>query len=303
MTNASRWIRLGLTLSVTLTTNGFGQQHGSQGASISPDGRKILFTSDRDGAAARYVMNADGSHLTRVITPSGLPTGRVRWADDGSHVLFPLLKGDTVRIVTLEIPDGSVRELGTIVTPGARTADIASDASRLLVGAGDWRTMQLYAGTLGAPSTTRITPGDGAFWCPAFTRDGSRVAVARMDASREMQVWVMKFDGTDAHQVTRFSKVEGSPQCPSWSPDDRRLAVQSAVADPVDSTKQIGSIWVVDVQSGRATKLAEHSAPYLDELPIWFPDGKRIAFQSNRTGRWEIFVMNADGSGARQLTK
>jgi len=35
----------------------------------------------------------------------------------------------------------------------------------------------------------------------------------------------------------------------------------------------------------------------------WSPDGKRIAFQSNRTGRWEVWVMNADGTGAKQLTR
>jgi Tol biopolymer transport system component len=36
--------------------------------------------------------------------------------------------------------------------------------------------------------------------------------------------------------------------------------------------------------------------------PAWSPDGTRIAFQSNRTGDHEIYVMNADGSGVRQLT-
>jgi len=35
----------------------------------------------------------------------------------------------------------------------------------------------------------------------------------------------------------------------------------------------------------------------------WFPDEQRIAFQSDRSGRMEIWVMNADGSGATQVTK
>jgi TolB protein len=70
-----------------------------------------------------------------------------------------------------------------------------------------------------------------------------------------------------------------------------------------DTTKGIGTIWIVDVATGRSVKIGEHATPYLDELPSWFPDGKRIAFQSDRTGRWEIWLMNVDGSGARQLTR
>jgi Tol biopolymer transport system component len=79
--------------------------------------------------------------------------------------------------------------------------------------------------------------------------------------------------------------------------------VQSATGDPKNEKTHVGNIWVVDVATGAATKLAPHSEPYLDELPNWFPDGKRIAFQSNRTGRWEVWTMNADGTGAKQLTR
>ena len=42
--------------------------------------------------------------------------------------------------------------------------------------------------------------------------------------------------------------------------------------------------------------------PAMDCWPVWSPDGKRIAFTSNRDGNYEIYVMNADGSGQRNLT-
>jgi TolB protein len=40
-----------------------------------------------------------------------------------------------------------------------------------------------------------------------------------------------------------------------------------------------------------------------DDSPPWSPDGKRIAFTSNRDGNYEIYVMNADGSEPRNLTR
>ena len=82
---------------------------------------------------------------------------------------------------------------------------------------------------------------------------------------------------------------------PAWSSDGRQLAIQV-------SGKEVGHIWLVDLATGDARKLAAHTTPYLDEVPAWFPDGGRVAFQSNRTGRMEIWVMNADGSGQRQVT-
>jgi len=60
---------------------------------------------------------------------------------------------------------------------------------------------------------------------------------------------------------------------------------------------------VIDVASGKAIKLAPHDRAYLDETPSWFPDGKHIAFQSDRTGRMEIWIMNDDGTNASQITK
>ncbi len=43
--------------------------------------------------------------------------------------------------------------------------------------------------------------------------------------------------------------------------------------------------------------------PHRDRAPAWFPDGESIVFYSNRTGRYELWSMRIDGSGARQLTE
>ncbi len=44
-------------------------------------------------------------------------------------------------------------------------------------------------------------------------------------------------------------------------------------------------------------------SPRLDDYPVFSPDGRRIAFTSNRDRNFEIYVMNADGSEPRNLTR
>jgi Tol biopolymer transport system component len=43
--------------------------------------------------------------------------------------------------------------------------------------------------------------------------------------------------------------------------------------------------------------------PAFEADPAWSPDGRSIAFRSTRDGNPEIYVMNADGSGQRNLTR
>ena len=40
-----------------------------------------------------------------------------------------------------------------------------------------------------------------------------------------------------------------------------------------------------------------------NEHPTWSPDGKLIAFSSNRTGSYQIYIMRADGSNVTRITK
>jgi TolB protein len=44
------------------------------------------------------------------------------------------------------------------------------------------------------------------------------------------------------------------------------------------------------------------NSPDREHHPAWSPDGARIAFQSDRDGNWEIYVMNVDGTDVQRLT-
>ena len=61
-----------------------------------------------------------------------------------------------------------------------------------------------------------------------------------------------------------------------------------------------GDLWSVPSSGGAATPLTVHAA--YDTTPIWSPDGREVAFASDRYGNFDVFVMPATGGEARRLT-
>ncbi|MEO5937367.1 MAG: protein kinase, partial [Terriglobales bacterium] len=76
------------------------------------------------------------------------------------------------------------------------------------------------------------------------------------------------------------------------SPDGTKAAVQL-----VDSTGNV-DIWIYDV--ARSVKSRLTFGPARDAEPVWFPDGKRVAYTSEQGGQGQIFVKSADGSGGEE---
>ena len=83
-------------------------------------------------------------------------------------------------------------------------------------------------------------------------------------------------------------------EAPRISPDGRQLAV--GVAEPNEA-----AVWIYDLKETLAIRRLTFSGR--SRLPLWSPDGKRVAFQSDRDGDVAIYVQAADGSGvAERLT-
>jgi Tol biopolymer transport system component len=260
---------------------------------VSPDGSRIAFLSDRGGATDLYVISADGAgerRLTRTPEAESQPD----WSGDGKEIWFTVFAGDSSRIFSIEPDGGHQRLLGTV--PG-RAMRISPDGKRALSWIGTWTAMRLFVSDLDGSGSRQLTDGSGVVWGARWSPEGKRIAFADKDSRGLLQIEVMNADGSGRRTVTHLPPSDGGAQMPSWSPDGAKLAVQASAKG------QPGHIWIVDISGGAATKLAAHDGPYQDEVPTWFPDGRRIAFQSDRTGRMEIWVMNADGSGARQVTK
>jgi TolB protein len=268
--------------------------HGSLPV-VSPDGSRIAFSSNRGGAPDLFVIDADGAN-ERQLTHTPEPEGNLAWTRDGRQILFSNFKDEVSRLYAIDLDGHNQRELAKV--PG-RAPTLSPDGKRLVYMAGTWTATKLMVSASDGSNAIQITDGSSIAWNNHWSPDGRRIAFAGRDNPQsELAVFLMNADGSQRRQLTHVPAEEGGAQWPVWSADGRRLAIQ------VNSRTQKNSahIWIVEVATGAAHKIAAHGEAYLDETPSWFPDGKRIAFQSNRSGKMEVWVMNVDGSGQRQVT-
>jgi len=126
---------------------------------------------------------------------------------------------------------------------------------------------------------------------PEFSPDGKRLAFCSKRTGRG-EIFVADADGSNPVQVTSgLGMGQGSP---AWSPDGRRIVLDSIQPD------RTAVIFVVGSDGGAAQQLTESQAD--DYRPVWSPDGRWIYFTSNRSGRFEIWRVPAEGGDPTQVT-
>jgi eukaryotic-like serine/threonine-protein kinase len=304
---------------------------GTEGATYpfwSPDSRSIGFVA---GNALRRLEVGGGA--PQLLTTVRNSTAQGSWSTDGT-ILFahsgaaPVRRiaatgGEAVEVTRLDPPHHS----------GHRAPQFLPDGRHFLFYAlGTPETSGLYLGSLDGGTPVRLTAADsgGGFLPPdhvVFVRQGTLVA-RRLDLSKGALTgdpvtladrvspegiarggFSVSASGSIAYRagggraprlltwVDRTGKVVGvagepdpnAPASPELSRDGRRVAMWRGVQGNAD-------IWLMDLIRGGMTRLTFDAA--LDIGPVWSPDGMRIAFRSNRTGIYDLYVKPSNGSAA-----
>lgn len=307
-----------------------------QQPAMSPDGQRIAFIwSGPDGQQDDlYVRSAHAVDETpRRLTDDANHEFSPAWSPDGRYLAWhrrALGGGDGELWVAAVDGSAPARLVATVFNDGGFFGLAWSPESTSLIARDK--------GPEGYP-LTRIRLADGAKsfltgepamqdHLPALSPDRKRLLFFRYNLASP-QLCHLELEAVGARPVCRELRTGlGSA---TWTLDSRSMLVATGDAlwlastsssEPMTklldgvfsnlSTDAAGgryvfnrtitdaNIWQYDIESQRATQLISSSEE--DSEPQFSPDGSRILFRSKRTGFFELYVCNRDGSGVRQLT-
>jgi TolB protein len=130
---------------------------------------------------------------------------------------------------------------------------------------------------------------------PSWSPDGNQIVFCSTRGDGENDdVYVVNVDGTDLRRLTDNGLAWDT--FPSFSSDGKQILFRRLLRQRTpEGTLFNSEIMVMSPDGGDVRNLSRD--PFFDGWPAWSPDGKRIAFSSNRSDTFQIYVMNADGSG------
>ncbi|HYT67819.1 MAG TPA: hypothetical protein VEL51_15425 [Vicinamibacterales bacterium] len=131
-----------------------------------------------------------------------------------------------------------------------------------------------------------------------FSSDRTADLIKGPVANRDVQeIFIADYDGANPRKVTNTKTLNITP---TWSPDGQIIAYTSY--RPSGGMGMFQDIVLSFIETGDRRTPANGDPLKQNYLPVWSPDGSKIAFTTNRDGNPEIYVMNRDGSGLKRMT-
>lgn len=269
----------------------------------SPDGREILFNSDRAGNSQIYVMDVASGQVTN-LSNNASNDFFASWSPDGKQITFVSDRTGQGLIYLMNADGSHPRQMTDLE---GEFPSWSPDGKQIVFGTGlPGEIYTVNVDGTGLSNLTNASSDDGlASWSP----DGKRIAfTSNRDGSEE--IYLMNPDGSDLVQLTHSDKPVYNHKS-AWSPDGKQIVfVSTRDGNP--------ELYTMNADGSDQTRLT--NTPNEEEAPSWRPQpisnqaeataapttaqasSNRIIFEAKRTGNSEIYIMNADGTGAANLT-
>lgn len=233
----------------------------------SPDGKRIAFTSDRDGNTEIYIMNADGTDQTRV-TNSPENEHHPQWSPDGKRIVFSrTLEDKTSDLFVINVDGSGIIQLTSTAIVSEAYPDWSPDGTEILFSAFGGGQSGIFIMDSDGSNARLIMEGPLHF--PKWSPDGKYIAFDGEPGGNKFDIYIMREDGSDLQKVTEHPSSGGYNKSPSWSPDGKQLVYSSTnrTANPgVD-------IFIINIDGSGETALTHGKTELYNGgfYPSWSP--------------------------------
>ncbi|MGL1935724.1 MAG: hypothetical protein OCD01_11920 [Fibrobacterales bacterium] len=249
---------------------------------------KLAYVHKSKGKKEIHVSDYDGYNKKRVIADGSIVT-MPEWDVNNTALYYVSFKNYHGRVYKRNIYTGITQA----VIPNVEQSFVpreSADGKFLLFTKAHRGNSDVYKMDLTSGKKTQLTKHwaieTSADWSP----DGAQV-VFSSDRGGMPQLYLMNSEGAKFERLTYEGKFNDSPR---WSPNGKQIVF----CGRKDSGRF--NIFVMSMESKEIRQLTFDEGN--NESPVWSPDGRLIAFSSTRTGKAQIFIMAADGTGLKQLT-
>jgi YVTN family beta-propeller protein len=273
---------------VVWTSSVYNNEHPA----YSPDGKQIVFASNRYGDNEIFVMDADGSNQRRLTASPGRDA-HPQFSPDGKKIAFQSPRdgdgGDTNLYVMNA--DGSQQVKITHHKGFAGVPNWSPDGAQILY---QWRDdtandkrWQIYLVNADGSNPRHLSQDASNNQVPNWSPDGKRI-LFYSDRTGNNQIYVANADGSN---VTRLTNNTANDYAAFWSRDGARVVFCS----DRDGGREV---YTMNADGSKQRRVTAGATAYQSS---WSPDGRRILFTSIRSGQSEIYTVKPDGVGLTRL--
>ncbi len=279
-----------LTPSPTLSPTATLTPSSTPSVTPTPPGvGRILYTSEKDGDFEIYLMDESGVELAK-LTDNDADEFSPKFSPDGRRIAFVSDRDGDAEIFVIDI-DGrnevqltsnDVEDHNPVWSPDGKMLIFYSERD----GGGE-----LYRISVNAGETQRLTENDRADYYPAWQPGRLIAFTSNRGDNSSYQLYAMDESGDAVRQLTESGSVnwypDWSPECAAETEANPPCRLAWAGFDPATNTFQV---FVMEPNGFNVTQVTTKQAIF----PAWSPDGRRLAFTSDRNGNQDVYVVDVD---------
>jgi TolB protein len=263
---------------------------------------KLAFSSDRDGGRMKgpvgdraisniYRADYDGANQTRVTIGKTLDLAPA-WDPQGEFLLYQTYRSGYADLVLQ-----SLRSANAPTFPARGTADNQNFlpvwshvGSKIAYMSNRDGNTEIYIQNRDGSGVRRVTNHPALDATPTFSPSGNQLAFTS-DRSGAPAIYVVNLDGTGLVRISTESYCDRA----TWSaPPRNEIAYASRTGGGYE-------IRIFDFNTRMSTTITDGIGS--NESPAFAPNGRHLAFMSDRTGTPQVYTIARDGRDLRQITK